>query len=120
MNETTETPIGVSVEALNRLGIRLMLPDDFSDYEIRSSASLNMALKDREAEFASRYGCSVDIYRQAVAVRREGRCTGITKQGHRCNNGVDSYGFHPGNFIPGRSDRCRQHWDISENTDRNK
>lgn len=42
----------------------------------------------------------------------ECRCTGVTRTGRRCN----SYGpldTHPANFVPGESDRCFHHADLS-------
>lgn len=41
------------------------------------------------------------------------QCTGITHSGRQCNSG-GQLDVHPSRFVPGESDRCFHHMDISK------
>lgn len=78
--------------------------------EFRDAAGVLAYLKDPRKGIAEGYGCSVEHYEAWCRFKNDYQCTGTTRQGRRCKNGVvpgDS--LTPDQFKPGDTDRCDVH-----------
>ena len=71
-------------------------------------------LQDEDAWLAKQYGISTDRFKAwRVYMQQNQQCTGNTRNGKQCKNRGGAQYVTPQRFVPGESDRCSLHVDLS-------
>jgi len=77
-----------------------------------SPENLVEVLRDQDGWLAKQYNITPERFREWRIYMANQQCTGTTRKGHQCLNRGAHYP-EPNRFVPGESDRCNLHVDVS-------